>query len=276
MSAASYILPIASEIDYSNPFEVEGYQCLLYKLYECSGGLCIPRKATRELISIEKELQCWCAAVKNNLMGAPLRYIGMLVDRFAITHRTINGVSPSCNFLRNVRLGAVKRWVNGDKEVSLTDIMQLLKAEVYGDMRSLDSKYCMFYFGQINEWVNELQWKGFFPGIGTAEIYQRLHILMSEDLVGQFGFGPSENQAKHRWASIYKIPDISTLDTPSLKQYIPFALASSRISNLSPALQKEEYIHLFTELASRPDLNPFFREAIHLDLELKRLPMIGA
>jgi len=263
-------LPKASDIDYFNTREVEGYSLYLVKLYERAGGFGMSRRATGEIKAIKSELRIWCDKVKDMLKDAPLPDFHILIGSYALPYKVVYRQAPPENFMREVRTNAVQRWAKGDKSITSTIIAGILRDEIYSlNFRTLDKKYGLFYFGLVDKWVKELQSTGTFAGISQIETYLRLCILMTEDLFAKYGTDGAE-QDKHKWSDYHEVKDLSTLDTPTLRCYINFYSAASRVRAIPMRQQFRDDIRLYTELDSRADIDPYLHAALKIDLALKQ------
>lgn len=97
-----------------------------------------------------------------------------------------------------------------------------------------------------------------FPGVTTKENYERLTLIMRENIDSRFGAESSKK--KRKWYDANKIIDLSTVTTRILNTYRRF------ISALYPdVLPRDEQLSLdilfFKDLSSRPDLDHFASEA---------------
>lgn len=263
-------IPEAADIDYFNTGEAEGYSQYLLKLYERDGGFRLQQRLTREMKAIEAELRVWCGKVKDMLMDAPLPDLHVLIASYDLPYRVVYRQAPSENFMRQVRINAVRRWAKGDRSVSSTVIASILRDEIYSrSFRTLDRKYGLFYFGLINGWVKELQRTDTFAGIPPLETFMRLRILMNENLFAEYG-SKEAVQDKRKWAKSHQIEDLSNLDSPTLRCYIGFSNAASNVRAIPMKDQFKDYIRLHTELVSRADLDPYLHEALKIDIALKQ------
>lgn len=265
----AYPLPPAEAIDYTNPDEVESYSLYLIKLYEREGAFKSPGKLTPLMRSIETELRTWCGKVKYLLTESPLPAVAALIPAYDFPYRIAHRQSPSGEFMRKVRIGAVQRWAKGEKTISSTTIAKILRNEIYGsDFAKLDNKYGLYYFDLIDQWARELQRSGTFAGIKQSETYARLKIIMGENLFGEYGSAGADTD-KQRWAQTHLLSSLTALDTSTLRAYIEFAMAYSEMRHLPHNEYLANYITLFTELNARKDINPYLRSALTIDLALK-------
>ncbi len=263
-------MPKASDIDYFNTSEVEGYSQYLLKLYEREGGFKLQQRVTRQMKAIEAELRVWCGKVKDMLMDAPLPDLHVLIASYDLPYRVVYRQAPSENFMRQVRINAVQRWAKGDKSITSTIIAKILWDEIYSrSFKTLDKKYGLFYFGLISDWVKELQRTDTFANISQFETFMRLRILMTEELFAEYG-SKGAAQDKRRWANAHRVTDLSDLDTPTLRCYIGFSNAASNVRAIPMKEQFTDYIRLHTELVSRNDIDPYLQEALKIDISLKQ------
>lgn len=267
---AEITLPKASNINYANTGEVEGYSLYLLKLYERDGGFNSNRRITHQMKAVEAELRTWCVNVKGLLMDAPLSDIHRLIASFDLPYRVVYRQAPSDGFMRQVRINAVQRWAKGDKSISSTVIAKILWDEIYSrNFKTLENKYGLYYFGLIDGWVKELQRTGAFAGTPPIDTYSRLKILMTEDLYAQYG-SKGADQDKRKWAKSHQVKDISALDTPTLRSYIGFSTAASHLNGIPIKRQLANYIRFHTELDGRNDIDPYLHAALKIDISLKQ------
>ncbi len=269
MTGTEITLPKASDIDYLNTDQVEGYSLYLLKLYEQNGGFRLQRQVTNEMRAIEAELRIWCDTVKDMLMDAPLSDFHVLIASYDLPYRVVYRQAPSESFMRKVRTNAVQRWAKGDKSITSTTVAGILWNEIYSrSFKTLDKKYGLFYFGLVNDWVKELQRTGTFAGISQVETFSRLRILMTEDLFAEYGSKGAE-QDKRKWANRHQVKNLANLDTQTLRYYINFSSAASNIRAIPMKAQFEDYIRLYTELNSREDVDKYLHAALNIDIALK-------
>lgn len=269
MTGTEITFPKASDIDYLNTDQVEGYSLYLLKLYEQNGGFKMQRQVTGEMRAIEAELRIWCDTVKDMLMDAPLPDLHVLIASYDLPYRIVYRQAPSESFMRKVRTNAVQRWAKGDKSITSTTVARILWDEIYSmSFKTLDKKYSIFYFDLIEDWVKELQRTGTFTGISQIETFLRLRIIMTENLFAEYGSKGAE-QDKRKWANRHQVKDLSALDTPTLRYYINFSNAASNIRAIPMKAQFEDYIRLYTELNSRADIDRYLHAALNIDIALK-------
>jgi len=282
MTVNNIAIPKAVDIDYSNAGEVCGYQLLLCKIFEKAGGFSYPLVSNQTIREVRNEGRIWLNKVKtviDYILESPiprssdvrmltLKEIPDLLSSYDFFYRVCNG-SPVFDFLREARLKAVDRWLKGDKSITQTDIVLLILCEADRDIKTLDSRYSRYGCSVMEAWIDELCRYGRFRGITLPEVYGRLCYLLKNNLVAYLG-GKKQDEIKARWADTYKLDDLSAIDTTTLWKYIVFARMASFRGYLPCEDSDVQYIRLYTELDSREDLDPYFHEALKIDLVLKQ------
>jgi len=266
----------ANKINYTNVDEICGYQLLLCKMFEKAGGFELQFRTNCTVREVQTQGLVWLKIVRNLIEkilkasdstgGLTLNAIPRLLGAYDFFHRVCNGV-PEFDYIRKVRLKSADLWVKGNKSISQTNVVLGILHEADRDNRTLEDRYSLFAFSIMGEWIDELTGYGKFHDIGLYEAYDRLAYLLKNDL---FVYLDSKEQAKIKaqWAKAYILADeqLDTLSTKDLWSYIGFAQTVSSCRRLPLKDVDAEYVQLFTKLASRPDLHPFYREAIDIDL----------
>lgn len=269
-------LPEASAIDYTNADEICGYQLMLCKVYGQAGGFERPSATNAAIREALKQGCVWLREVKPIIDGiiSPTtispRHITLgelpdILSAYDILFRLCNG-SHCLGYIREVKLKAVDRWLKGDKTISETEIALMILSEVNRDARSLERRYSEYALGIMERWIDELTANGNFANIALSEAYRRLTHLLNNNLYVYLG-RQEQPKAKARWISEYTLTDsqIDTLDTKTLRHYIAFANAASRLEHQSIDKQDASHARLISHLLSRPDLHPFYRQALAIN-----------
>jgi len=261
------ILPKALKLDYSNAEELYAYYMLLGKTYERNGGLNSPK--TYKLQSIDQEARYWLKGMEEYLLDGPIADVPLLLEAYDFIYRVCYRKVPT-SFCNDIRIKTVQKWLKGDKSLNYTGILQVLWPMMMANFRNVDQRYRDFYISIIDSWITELMAFGKFRGISDIEAYQRLTILLQEDLYEYLaGMEKKKGDTKKKWVAIYKADDFRQLNTPALRAYIPF-IRIAAIYGYHPCEDSDAlYVALITELETRPDLHPYYREAIRLDLANK-------
>ena len=275
------IIP-ANSINYCNVEEVCAYRSLLCKIYECEGGFNVPAKITPTTRVIKRESIVWLrevsALIESILKGdatcVSLCEIPRLLQAYDFMHR-IGYNRPCFDYLREVKLKTVDRWLKGDKSISQTDVALLLLSETDRNIRNIEDRYAKFAINVMSSWLDELTENGKFKDITLSETYKRLSYLLNHDLFA-FLTRKDEAKAKAQWVNTYTMTEeqLDAADTDTLWTYagfidsIPFSNTEEYECNTSM------YMHILTKIASRPDTHPYLAKAIELTME-RRASMIA-
>ncbi len=272
-------IPDARTIDYTNVDEICGYQLLLCKIFEREGGFDLPRKTNAAIIGVQAQGQIWLKHVKTIIdslqssavtsSAITLASIPRLLASYDMFYRICNG-SPCFDYLRDVKLKTADKWLKGNKTISNTDVILLLLSEADRDIRTLDKRFYTYAISAVGEWIEELSCNGKFIDTQLPEAYRRLAYLLRQDL---FVYLDSKEQPKikARWIKEYTLSDaqLGDLATSDLWSYLAFANTASNLrSNMSD--NKLSYEQIITKLASRPDIHPYYRQGIQLDLTYRK------
>lgn len=268
-------IPQASEIDYTSEGEICGYQLLLCKIFECAGGFDLPRRTNATQREVRTQGLVWLGRVEQVIReilessapaGMRLSAIPRILDSYDLFYRICNG-TPAFDRIRRARLKTADLWVKGDRSISQTDMVLGLLREADRDSRTLERRYSQYAFEILGEWIDELQACGKFRNIPLHEAYDRLNYLLSDDLFLFLG-RTEQPRIKAQWIRSYALADaqLDRLCTKDLWSYIPFAQTVSRSKSLPLSAIDAEYARLFKKLATRPDLHPFCRDGIAIEL----------
>lgn len=273
-------IPAAADIDYTDVDAIYGYHLLLGKICEMQGGLDCPPVNNATVREIRKQGQCWLREVKalvGSILSSPIPQVmpvipnlgdmPELVHAYDLMYRITNG-TPCYEYLRMVKLKTADRWIKGDRSISGTDVALLLLSEVDRDIRSLDSRYSDYALGVLDSWVDDLDRNGRFTDTPLSEAYTRLTYLLRTDLFVYYGDKDSQDKAKLRWVREYILPDHADLDIHTLSRYIPFIITANRKGLFQSGHVDELYCGMWSDYISRPEVHPFFRQALEMDLKV--------
>jgi len=264
-------IPAASTIDYLNVDEVCGYQLLLCKIFERAGGFDYPLKTNATIREVQREGKIWLREIRFLISGIldgkvkDLASMPELISSYDFFYRVCTG-GQCYDYLREVKLKTVDRWLKGDKSISDTDVVLLLLSETDRDIRALDKRYSDFAFGVLGEWIDELARYGNFIDIPLAETYKRLVYMLKDDLFAYLGRKEKQDAAKVVWTKRYALENHSMLDSRTLLRYISFILTANQWGYYNNELEDDLYCRLWLEYISRPEVNPFFKQALEIDL----------
>ncbi len=286
--------PDAATLDYSDVEEICGWQLLLCKLYEQAGGFDYDHKRTPRIVELREQARIWLCHVRP-LIDSRLNRIGDNVDNvdnvenaiprllssYDLLYRICNG-APDFDYIRKARLRLADKWAKGDKSISATEVVLELLKEVNRDNVTLDRRYSMFAISTKGKWIRQFQ-RFQCPPIPNPSIskstnsqstnqpinqfYSRLACIIRDDLSVYLGTR-DQHRYKREWINAYTLSDeeIDGLDTPALRSYIVFARSAAYYQRLPLDDIDAQYVRLLTKFSLRPDLHPYCRAALEMDL----------
>jgi len=153
--------------------------------------------------------------------------------------------------------------IRGYKTIEESDVFGLIAFDCAYPSATSNSEYISLYRSIKEKWLDILSKYDRFPGVTTKENYERLTLIMRENLDSHFD--AESSKMKRKWYNANKVSDLSTLSTTILSTYRRF------ISTLYPdVLTHDEQLSLDTlvlkELSSRSNLDLYAREAYRLSL----------
>lgn len=267
----------ADTIDYSDVSEICGYQLLLRRQFEAIGGFVPMLSNTHTIRTIQSQGLRWLSAVKEILTelidpasgtcadrgtdGFGIAAIPELLSGYDYTYRMCNR-EPDVDFIRKVRRRAIQRWIGGDRRISQTAVVLLIADEIDSQASDIDERYSQYYFSIQGEWIDELNRYNRFQHISPREAYQRLNHLLNSDLSAYVGHS-EQHAVKCRWTKANIESDLTVLDTQSIMEYISF-LRTARIHRIADTT--EHITASLAELATRPDLHPFYQQILKSEM----------
>lgn len=268
-------IPPAMDVNYSDAAEVCGYQGLLCKKYEQAGGFSYPPVANAVTAGVRKHGMIWLREVRT-LIDSVLNGTGTgdltlasvpgLLSSYEFFYSVCKGANCR-NYVREVAIRTTERWVKGDRSIPQTDVALLLLREIDLDIRAVENRYIDFALGVMGSWIEELTYYGGFRNTPCVEAYRRITYLVKQDL-SLFVGSKEQTFVKSQWICKFTLSDrdIDNLDTPSLRSYITFVSTVAYLDAASIKTHESTYSTLISKLAARPDLDPYTRQSLELEL----------
>lgn len=268
----------ANGIDYTDADEICGYQQLLCKSFERAGGFELPRRTNATIRAVQTQGLVWLERVKiiieeilapskdpgsTSASVLTLDAIPQLLNSYDFFYRVCH--RETCfDYLRKVRLRAADQWVKGNNSISQTRVALMLRREFHRDIRTLEQRYIDFSGSVMTSWIDDLEYNGRLRDTTPDETYDVLRYLLNENLFAYI----ADDKSKIRWIKRYTLSDreLDLLNTKTLWSYIGFDQTVATLTGKSLQEQDARYAHLFSKLASRRDLHPFYRQTIQIDL----------
>lgn len=270
-------IPSAKDIDYTNVDEICGYQMLLCKIFEKTGGFGVGVASSKEIAMVRREGMAWLQnvgkAIKQILdlqandslkLGAIPRILVAYDFFYRICH---NG--PCFAFVRDTVLKVADNWLHGDKSISIACVALLLQKEINRDIRAIPQRYIDFSMSVLESWINELRLYGRLRNLSQADAYSVMSFLLCCNL---FAFGVSKDE-RIKWIETYTLSagEVDNLDVMTLWEYMDFDQKSSILLGESVTEKDERYDRLISKIAAHPDSDRFSREAIKLYLAKRQV-----
>lgn len=224
-------------------------------------------KPTAQEKHLAEQCRQMCEKITCKLSVCRLSEITELLDFYDISYRIGNKTLPDKTFINLQKKRVFKAWKAGDKEISESMIFGIVAPTVSYHRGTVDRDYVIAYQSLKEKWISTLKRFGRFPDTTSYENYQRLALMMRENLDRELG--NDADSMKRLWYEHNSVDDLTTLGTQLLRSYRRFA------SSLFPhVLDYEEVTRLdnriLYELSTRADLNHHDRETIRLSLEFNK------
>ncbi|MDE6770019.1 MAG: hypothetical protein K2J78_09885 [Muribaculaceae bacterium] len=208
----------------------------------------------------ESRCRSLCLRIEKALEWCREEEIPSLLEMYDLLHRIGYDMQPSQSFMAYHRNRVYTAWKSDNRNIQESQVYTLLKKSVNG--RSLANK-------MFKNWVRTLTAHNHFPNVTSYENYQRLAIVMRENINNLImlgiSFGRNGKELKRKWYEANRIDDLSILSTSLLKSYRSF------INSLFPVVidyeaQQQLDTSIVGELISRHDLNIYERKASEMAL----------
>lgn len=225
-------------------------------------------KPTAQEKHLAEQCRQMCEKITCKLSVCRLSEITELLDFYDICYRIGNKTLPDKTFINLQKKRVFKAWKAGDKEISESMIFGIVAPTASYHRGTVDRDYVIAYQSLKEKWISTLKKYARFPDATTYENYQRLALIMRENLERELG--NDGDTAKRLWYERNRIDDLTTLGTTILRSYRRF------VCYLFPdVLDYEDVtfldIRILTELSTRADLHTHDRQAFGLAIEHNKL-----
>ncbi len=204
-----------------------------------------------------------CGKVERWLQSCKVNEIPALLGCYDFLYMAVNRRMPKGDLSDRCKRRVIDAWKHGDKTIEESDVFGLIAFDGAYSTGNTDREYINLYRSIKDRWLDTLSKFDRFPDVTTKENYERFALIMRENLDNRFGSDSAK--MKRKWYEANKVVGLSTLTTTFLSTYRRF------VTSLYPdVLSHSEQLSLDTiilkELSSRPDLDPYVREAYRLML----------
>ncbi len=221
-------------------------------------------KPTKEEESVAEQCRKVCDRIARTLDNCPKNDIPELLNYYDIACRVGYRSLPDQAFIKKYQRRVFNAWKAGDRSIEESTIYGMIMQEVAYHPHTANREYIAAYRLLKDRWIATLRRYGRFTDATTYENYQRLAIMMRENIDAEFGV--NSERIKRMWYERNKIEDYAGVSSTILCAYRCFA------TTLYPTvLDYESQIdldnNLLTELMARRDLDSYTRKAYSLALD---------
>lgn len=199
-----------------------------------------------------------CDKIEHHLQTCKTSEIPVLLSCYNILFMIGNRRMPDRDTLDRYKRRVIDAWKHGDKTIEESDVFGLIAPVAAYHPETTDAEYVDIYRTMKDRWLDTLTKFDRFPDVTTAENYERLALIIRENLDDRFG--PTSTKMKRKWYTANRLDDLAPLTTTILRAYhrfltalYPDVLTSAQLRSLSAPILRE--------LAARPALNPYTRQA---------------
>ncbi|MDE6026865.1 MAG: hypothetical protein K2G23_02200 [Muribaculaceae bacterium] len=253
----------------SNRNQIIGYGHYLLMKAQLAGNMRFDgHMPSRDQIEITRQCRSFCESVAKHVASFPIRDLPYILEYYELCYRIGYQQPPKGDFLSCNRERVFKAWVENRAAVEESALMGMMAAESRTNKEKFTKEYAKTYKTIMKDWVVTLKKFDTFPNVTSYENYQRLALIMRENLDRYLGEDSAE--AKKRWYEKNKVEDTSLLGTYLLRSYRQF------VNSLFPdVLDYDELIELdsriIEELSLRRDLDPYDHQAFTQLLEFNKI-----
>lgn len=210
-----------------------------------------------------EECRQLCGKVESLLQSCKANEIPVLLSCYEILYIVGYRRMPDNNLVDPYKQRVIDVWKQGDKTIEESDVFRLIAYKGAYSTGNSNSEYVCLYHSIKEKWLDSLSIADYFPDVTPKENYERLSLIMRENL--DSCFGANSSKIKHKWYNANKVSDLSAFSSTILCSYRRFitALYPDVLTN-NEQLSLE--IHILKELSSRHDVDPYAREGYRLAL----------
>ena len=220
-------------------------------------------KPTVEEIELRSEIRRTCDKVAKILINCMVNDIASLTGYYSLLYTIGYCKLPETFLLEKQRDRLVHSWKSGDKTIEESDVYGMLSDAVHNPISTMSTASSQAFDKLREDWVKTLKRYNSFPNIDTYERYNRLALIMRDNVDSYFAGDCTV--AKETWFEKNKITQYSTVSTKILTAYRQF-VRSLFPSVLGSREMKKLDIDVLNELVKRKDLNNYDLKAYQLTL----------
>lgn len=199
----------------------------LLSRYQAAGGLTDGHRPSVEEQTAAIEVRDLADSIAAMMPTADPDSLDTLMDLHDILHRMGYYRAPSPELHSAARRRFVDAWLHGDKRISATRVAALVGKQIRHNQADLPPKMIDWYCQTMGDWCSQLSYADSFADIPPVENYNRLTIMLNENL---WAYIPGDQtSAKRRWINANTVSDPSTLSPAVRDAYDSFMHAAKAI-----------------------------------------------
>lgn len=200
----------------------------LLSRYQATGGGDIDgHRSSVEERSAAIEVRNLADSIAAMIPTADADRLDTLVDLHDILYRMGYYRAPSPALHIAARQRFVDAWFHGDKRISATRVAALVGRQIRRNPADVAPKMLDWYCRTMGDWCSQLSYADRFADIPPAENYNRLTLMLNENL---WAYIPGDQtSAKRRWINANTVSDPSALSPAVRDAYDSFIQAAKAI-----------------------------------------------
>lgn len=177
---------------------LSGYAHYLIMKAQIEGNLCFDgHKPTAEEIRVAEQCRQLCVKIHRRLNVCRISGVPELLEYYDIAYRIGNNTVPDTTFISSQKKRVFKAWREGNKEISESTIFGMIAPLVAYHPEKAEREFIAAYQTIKKNWIATLRKNDCFPETTSYENFQRLALIMRENLDRELGDGAED--AKRRW-----------------------------------------------------------------------------
>lgn len=298
-------------VNFRDTKEITAYTHWLAMRGQLAGNFCFDgHKASEEETLVVEECRMLCENVSKHLNYCKVNELPDLLECYDTAYRIGYKRLPNSDFINRHKRRVLRAWKAGDRSIEESSVFGIVAPEASCHPEKNDREYLNAYLSIKEKWLATLLKHNYFPKVSAYENYQRLSLIMRENLDQYFdevtaGYGATTRASSistvstsTNCMSVYdrttRVSSVSSISVHVTAEEIKRRLYKhNKVDNLSilsttilrsylrfidslfpTMLDFDEKIELdnriLTELTTRSDLDPYDCETFRLALELNK------
>lgn len=213
-----------------------------------------------------EECRHLCGMVERQLNSCKANEIAILLNCYLPLYIAGFRRMPDSNYSDTYKRRVIDAWHRRDRTIEESDVFGLIAHDAAYHTDKTSPEYIRIYRTIKEKWLDTLSKFDRFPEVTTRENYERLALIMRENLDARFGADCA--RMKRKWYDANKVSDLSSFSTTILHAYRHFVVALYP-DVLSYQGMKKHDSEVLKELSKREDIHYHIRKVYKLSLQLE-------